>query len=117
MIKGFEPRIYQQTILATAVKYNTLVVLPTGMGKTNIFLMLAAQRLTELGGQSAAYFIAMAATLGEPGATVSEFRPMSCNDNCNSALGSAVDRFFWRVNFPHAPANLRPINCNDNCNR
>ncbi len=45
MIKNFEPRLYQQTIFATASAKNTLVVLPTGMGKTNIFLMLAAQRL------------------------------------------------------------------------
>src|SRR3989338_2181400 len=45
MIKNFEPRLYQQTILATAAEKNTLVVLPTGMGKTNIFLMLTAQRL------------------------------------------------------------------------
>ncbi len=44
MIKGFTPRLYQETILATAAQKNTLVVLPTGMGKTNIFLMLAAQR-------------------------------------------------------------------------
>ena len=47
MIRDFEPRLYQQTIFATAVKYNTLVVLPTGMGKTNIFLMLASQRLKQ----------------------------------------------------------------------
>ena len=47
MIKNFEPRLYQQTIFATAVEKNTLVVLPTGMGKTNIFLMLAAQRLKQ----------------------------------------------------------------------
>ena len=47
MIKNFEPRLYQQTILATAADKNTLVVLPTGMGKTNIFLMLAAQRLKQ----------------------------------------------------------------------
>ncbi|MBW2971343.1 DEAD/DEAH box helicase [Candidatus Woesearchaeota archaeon] len=47
MIKDFEPRLYQQTIFATAVQKNTLVVLPTGMGKTNIFLMLAAQRLRQ----------------------------------------------------------------------
>lgn len=47
MIKNFEPRLYQQTILATAVEKNTLVVLPTGMGKTNVFLMLAAQRLKQ----------------------------------------------------------------------
>ncbi|MBI2144566.1 DEAD/DEAH box helicase [Candidatus Woesearchaeota archaeon] len=45
MIKGFTPRLYQETILATAAARNTLVVLPTGLGKTNIFLMLAAHRL------------------------------------------------------------------------
>lgn len=45
MIKGFTPRLYQETVLATATAKNTLVVLPTGLGKTNIFLMLAAHRL------------------------------------------------------------------------
>lgn len=45
MIRNFTPRLYQETILATAVEKNTLVVLPTGTGKTNIFLMLAAHRL------------------------------------------------------------------------
>lgn len=45
MIKGFTPRLYQETILGTASMKNTLVVLPTGLGKTNVFLMLAAQRL------------------------------------------------------------------------
>lgn len=47
MIKDFQPRLYQETILATTIKKNTLVVLPTGLGKTNIFLMLAAQRLKQ----------------------------------------------------------------------
>jgi len=45
MIKDFTPRLYQETIFNTATYKNTLVVLPTGMGKTNIFLMLAAHRL------------------------------------------------------------------------
>lgn len=45
MIKNFTPRLYQETIFNTASTKNTLVVLPTGMGKTNIFLMLAAHRL------------------------------------------------------------------------
>ncbi len=45
MIKDFQPRLYQETIFNTATQKNTLVVLPTGMGKTNIFLMLAAHRL------------------------------------------------------------------------
>jgi len=44
-IKNFKPRLYQEKILDTASKYNTLIVLPTGMGKTNIFLMVAANRL------------------------------------------------------------------------
>jgi ERCC4-related helicase len=47
MLKEFEPRLYQQTILYTATNYNTLVVLPTGMGKTGVALMLAAQRLKQ----------------------------------------------------------------------
>jgi len=47
MIKDFVPRLYQETILNTASKKNTLVVLPTGMGKTNIFLMLAALRMQQ----------------------------------------------------------------------
>lgn len=47
MIKNFKPRLYQETILATCALKNTLVVLPTGLGKTNIFLMLAAQRLKQ----------------------------------------------------------------------
>ncbi len=45
MLKNFTPRLYQQTILATAVKYNTLTVLPTGLGKTAIALLLAVHRL------------------------------------------------------------------------
>jgi len=34
-------RVYQQTILATAIKHNTLCVLPTGLGKTHIAIALA----------------------------------------------------------------------------
>ncbi|MBI2133280.1 DEAD/DEAH box helicase [Candidatus Woesearchaeota archaeon] len=47
MIKDFQPRLYQQSIFATCATRNTLVVLPTGMGKTNIFLMMASHRLTQ----------------------------------------------------------------------
>lgn len=45
MIRDFTPRLYQQTILGTAAQKNTLVVLPTGLGKTAIAFLLAAQRL------------------------------------------------------------------------
>ena len=47
MIKNFTPRLYQEMILSSAVKTNTLIVLPTGLGKTNIFLMIAANRLKQ----------------------------------------------------------------------
>ena len=45
MLRDFTPRLYQETILATASEKNTLVVLPTGMGKTGIAMLLAVQRL------------------------------------------------------------------------
>ena len=78
--------------------------------------LLAHQRLVEEGGQSAAYYIGLAELLGEPGCTVSEFRPMNCNDPCTYSLGSQGDRFYWNFNIPHAPENLAPFNCNDDCN-
>jgi len=39
------PRTYQSAILETCKKHNTLVVLPTGLGKTLVALMLAQERL------------------------------------------------------------------------
>ncbi|MCX6708303.1 MAG: DEAD/DEAH box helicase [Candidatus Woesearchaeota archaeon] len=47
MLRGFTPRLYQETIFATAVMKNTLAVLPTGMGKTGIAVLLTAQRLKQ----------------------------------------------------------------------
>ncbi|MFH1063485.1 MAG: DEAD/DEAH box helicase [Candidatus Woesearchaeota archaeon] len=45
LLKNITPRLYQETILGTCVDKNCLVVLPTGMGKTVVALMLASQRL------------------------------------------------------------------------
>jgi len=44
-IKDFSPRLYQQTILNTAVRANTLICLPTGRGKTKTALLVAVHRL------------------------------------------------------------------------
>jgi len=41
----FKPRLYQEAIFSNATLYNSLVVLPTGMGKTAIAMMLAVHRL------------------------------------------------------------------------
>ncbi len=43
--KSIEKREYQESILRTAESKNTLVVLPTGIGKTIIAVLLAAKRL------------------------------------------------------------------------
>ncbi len=53
LIKPFtiQRRLYQELILATAVKGNTLVVLPTGLGKTAIAIMLSALRLEKYEGR------------------------------------------------------------------
>lgn len=44
-VKEINPRDYQQNIFETAKNKNTLVVLPTGMGKTMIALLLSKHRL------------------------------------------------------------------------
>ncbi len=44
-VVGIEPREYQKRILETCKRKNTLVILPTGTGKTIIALMLTAERL------------------------------------------------------------------------
>ncbi len=38
-------RLYQETIIGTAIKWNTLVVLPTGVGKTVVAILAAAYQL------------------------------------------------------------------------
>ncbi|MFX1510012.1 MAG: DEAD/DEAH box helicase [Promethearchaeota archaeon] len=42
---SIQKRLYQETIIGTAVKWNTLVVLPTGVGKTILAVLAAAFRL------------------------------------------------------------------------
>ncbi|MCF7910115.1 DEAD/DEAH box helicase [Candidatus Pacearchaeota archaeon] len=46
-LKGITPREYQHKIFETCSKKNCLVVLPTGLGKTLIAVMLAMKRLEE----------------------------------------------------------------------
>jgi Fanconi anemia group M protein len=44
---SIEARQYQQLIFNTAIQGNSLVVLPTGLGKTSLAMMVAAYRLTK----------------------------------------------------------------------
>ncbi|MBS3166696.1 DEAD/DEAH box helicase family protein [Candidatus Woesearchaeota archaeon] len=41
----FEPRLYQSSILETSTQKNTLIVLPTGLGKTKTAILVSLHRL------------------------------------------------------------------------
>jgi Fanconi anemia group M protein len=45
--RAIEKRLYQETIIGTAIKWNTLCILPTGLGKTLIAVLAAAYRLSK----------------------------------------------------------------------
>lgn len=71
--------------------------------------------VTMQGGQSRQFFIDLAADMGYPGAPIDEYRPATCNDNCNSALWSEIDRFVWQINLPYATGGVFIANCNSAC--
>ncbi len=50
LLKDIEPREYQTAIAETALQSNTLVVLPTGMGKTLIAVLVGIERLEKFPG-------------------------------------------------------------------
>ena len=54
-LQNITPREYQLKILETCVKKNCLVVLPTGLGKTLIALMLVIKRMKEFPGERAVF--------------------------------------------------------------
>jgi len=54
-LEGIEPREYQQKIFKTCTEHNCLVVLPTGIGKTLIALMLAIDRITKYPGEKVVF--------------------------------------------------------------
>ncbi|MGJ8619624.1 MAG: YmfQ family protein [Methylophilaceae bacterium] len=58
-------------------------------------------KLQTLGGQSRAYFIALADSLGYTNTTIEEYQPFLCGENtCGDALWSEPDRFVWQLNLP-----------------
>jgi uncharacterized protein YmfQ (DUF2313 family) len=55
---------------------------------------------TMVGEQSRPFFLNIAAQLGFPGATITEFVPASCDSNCESIVYSEDDRSVWRITLP-----------------
>jgi len=54
-LKNILPREYQQKIFETCTKKNCLVVLPTGIGKTLVALMLTINRMREFPGEKVVF--------------------------------------------------------------
>ena len=54
-LQGITPRKYQEEIFNTCKEKNCLVVLPTGLGKTLIALMLAIQRMKDFPGEKVVF--------------------------------------------------------------
>jgi len=54
-LEGITPREYQQKIFETCILKNCLVVLPTGLGKTLIALMLTIYKMQEFPGEKAVF--------------------------------------------------------------
>lgn len=71
-------------------------------------------KLTLLGGQSRAYFIAMSEALGYVDTTIDEYLPMTCNDDCNDALYSENDRYVWQINLK-SDGGIFVANCQSPC--
>lgn len=73
------------------------------------------QRLIWRGGQSRPFYIALLATLGYPGATITEFRPMRVTSKCNAAVNGGGWCFAWRVNVP-VEADVKVLKVTGRCN-
>lgn len=58
------------------------------------------QAITATGGASAAYFIALAASLGYAGVTITEFDPFRAGDPVGGAVTGDTVAFVWQVNVP-----------------
>jgi len=54
-LEGITPREYQQKIFETCIQKNCLVVLPTGLGKTLIALMLTIERMKTFPGEKVVF--------------------------------------------------------------
>lgn len=71
-------------------------------------------KLISLGGQSRQYFLALAKAFGYEGASITEYRPMNCTDDCNDNLASEADRSVWTLNLP-ATSGIFYMNSNSPC--
>lgn len=74
----------------------------------------AVARFLSLGGLSRSYYLALAASLGYPGASITEFRPMTCESACDCGIDPDPWGSVWIVNLPESD-RLREITTESLC--
>lgn len=72
----------------------------------------AHARWTAQGGQSCAFFVALAEALGYA-VTITEYRPFTVDSNCDDPITDEEWRFAWTVNAPEE--TIREFNCDSGC--
>lgn len=74
------------------------------------------QQLTGRGGQSRAFFLGLAAALGHPGCSITEFAPFTVGSSCTASLHTAAAGWphAWRLNVP-STAGLRVFTATAGC--
>lgn len=72
------------------------------------------ERISGHGNLSRAYYIDVAANLGYPGCTITEYGPMTCADPCDSAVNGPEFIGVWRLNVPVSTAVV-PMTCESTC--
>jgi uncharacterized protein YmfQ (DUF2313 family) len=111
------------TLLAEADPRSAYLTLPDwervlGLAALNLSIeqrrAAVAAKYFQHGGQSRAFFIALAERLGFPNAAITEYQLATCNSDCNSALYSEADLFVWTLTVT-ALGGFYTANCNSPC--
>jgi uncharacterized protein YmfQ (DUF2313 family) len=71
-------------------------------------------RLTDVGGARIPRYLAIAARLGYPDATITRHRMHTCESTCMEPVNDPAWRFVWTLNIP-ADAGLRQSTCESTC--
>lgn len=72
-------------------------------------------KLIMQGGQSRAYYIDLAVSMGYLAASIDEFALFTCNSTCNDAVYAVAAVYQWRLNLPAATGGIFVMSCISDC--
>lgn len=117
MLEESDPRTAYETLLDWEVDAGLPDQCWILYGGTSVESRRAAllMRITSRGGQSVSYFIGLAALLGYPNASITEYLPMTCSSNCNAYLNTATAgwAYAWTMKLP--TSRITVMTCGSAC--